>query len=199
MLHPLDLRLTDEAAGELKDILEEMSGHEWSLEDARQRGLELLRLTFLLMDPAEYERRVKDPVILNTGVKMQSVVPSRPPQAFPIPLQGNHMRDLDLKLRQVAHELMSVKRRPTSWRWALVSLYDALGHALALHRPETYWPKEDLGQLTALFNAVSAERPELPQVREAVALIDRIRTTFIADGVTRWPVSLKKLPAVFED
>ena len=29
--------------------------------------------------------------------------------------------------------------------------------------------------------------------------MDRIRTTYIADGVTRWPVSLKKLPGIFED
>lgn len=199
MPHPLDLRLSDEAAEGLQAILEEMSGHAWTLDDAKQRGLELLRLAYLLMDPAEYARRIKDPVILDTGVKMQPVVPSRPPQAFPIPLQGNHLRDLELKLQQVAHELASVKRRPTSWRWALVCMYDALGHALALHRPETYWPKEDLGQLTALFDAIAAERPELPQVQESIALIDRVRTTYVADGVTRWPVSLKMLPAVFED
>ena len=168
MPHPLDLQLTDEAAGELKAILEEMSDHEWTIDEARQRGLALRRFTLLLMDPDEYARRIKEPVVLNPDLQTRSVAASRPPQAFPIPLQGNHYRDLDLKLQQIAHELTFVQHRPTSWRWAVVSLYDALGHALALHRPETYWPKEDLGQLTALFTAVAAERPELPQVREAI-------------------------------
>lgn len=151
------------------------------------------------MDPREYARRSKEHSMAEPDRPAPKAEPARLPQAFPIPLQGNHERDLTLSLEMVAHELPAVRRRPSSWRWVIVALYDALGHALALRRPASYWPKEDLGQLTALFDAVAAERPELPEVREAVALIDRIRTTYIADAVARWPVSLKNLPGIMED
>ncbi len=199
MPHPDEIPLTDEAIEKLRNILEHTSGHAWTFTDAKYRGKELIRLALLLMDPAEYARRMKVTPVLNPELKSTAPAPTRAPQAFPIPLQGYHRRDLDLKLQQVAHELASVKRRPTAWRWAVVALYDALGHALAAHRPENFWLEEALGQLTALFDAVAAERPELPQVRDAIHLVDRLRTTFIADGVTRWPVRLKELPGIFDD
>ena len=96
-------------------------------------------------------------------------------------------------------ELRHVKRRPTHWRWALVALYEALGHTLAQHRPPSFLPYTGLGQLTRLFDAVVGEHAELPQVRASVEEIDRLRTTWITRGVTRWPVALKTLSEVFLD
>jgi len=196
--HPYELKLSDESVLKLQKILERASGKPWTFEDTKQRGLELLRLMLLMIDPDGYARRIKELPVLNPELKANPPAPVRAPQAFPIPLQGYHRRDLELNLQMVAHELEFVKRRPTSWRWAIVALYDALGHALAASRPENFWPEESLGQLTALYDAVAAERPELPQVGDAVHFIDRLRTTFIADGVTRWPVNLKELPSIFE-
>ena len=65
-----------------------------------------------------------------------------------------------------------MEKRPTSWRWALVALYNALGHTLAAHRPASFLPYTGIGQLTKLFEAVSAEHPEIADAREAVERID---------------------------
>ena len=68
-----------------------------------------------------------------------------------------------------------------------------------MHRPASFLPYTGIGQLTKLFDAVVSENPELPQVRASVEEIDRLRTTWITRGVTRWPVSLKNLPGMFVD
>jgi hypothetical protein len=94
-------------------------------------------------------------------------------------------------------ELRWVKRRPTSWRWALVALYNALGHTLAAHCPASFLPYTGIGQLTKLFEAVLAEHPEIADARSAVEEIDRLRTTWITRAVTSWPVDLKGLPRSF--
>ena len=52
---------------------------------------------------------------------------------------------MERALKMLAHELHYVKRKPTYWRWALVALYEAVGHALALHRPATFLAYTGLG------------------------------------------------------
>ncbi len=52
---------------------------------------------------------------------------------------------------------------------------------------------------TPALHAVAATMPELPQVRASVEEVDRLRTTYITWGVTRWPVELKRLPGIFGD
>lgn len=96
-------------------------------------------------------------------------------------------------------ELKNVTRRPTAWRWASVALYNALGHALAKHRPANYVDDPRPGQLVRRFETVAREMPELPQVRASVELVDKLRTTYLPRGVTKWPVDLKTLPGVVED
>ncbi len=121
------------------------------------------------------------------------------PRPFPISLDVDHDREITKKLAMLRDELGHVRRWPSHWRWALVALYDALGHALAKHRPASFLPYLGLGQLTRLFDAVAAEMPELPQVRASVEQIDRLRTQWITRGPTLWPVELRQLPSIFDD
>lgn len=67
------------------------------------------------------------------------------------------------------------------------------------HAPASYADDPRAGQLVRLFDAVAKEMPELPQVRASVEIVDRLRTTHLPRGVTRWPVDLKALPGVVED
>ncbi len=60
--------------------------------------------------------------------------PTRPAQAFPIPLQSYHLCDLEIILQRMATELQMVRQRPTAWRWVVASTYDALDHAPAAHQ-----------------------------------------------------------------
>lgn len=96
-------------------------------------------------------------------------------------------------------ELRWVKRRPTHWRWALVALYNGVGHTLAAHRPTTFLPYTGIGQLSKLFEAVAAEHPEIADGREAVEEIDRLRTVWITKAVERWPAGSELLPRRFLD
>jgi hypothetical protein len=168
--------------------------------EAKYRGLELLRLTLMLLDPKGYEHHLRNP-LLPPGYPMSppSPDPAPIPQRFPIDLDADHPREIERALKMLEDELRLVKRRPTHWRWALVALYNALGHILALHRPASFLPYTGIGQLTKMFDAVAAERLELSLVRESVELVDQLRTRHITLGVTRWPANLKKLPGVFLD
>jgi len=195
--HSLELELSDDQIRKFQRLMRKESRVELSFEEARQRGLELLRLTLMLMDPAGYERRMKEPPVWNLGPV--EPLPLLAPQTIALPLDGDHAQELDLSLQKLAHELELVARRPSSWRWALVALWEALAHALAAHRPGDFRPRGGLGELSRLFLAVSGMYPELPQVGTAIEEIDRLRTRFITAAVTRWPVSRKRLPGIFID
>jgi hypothetical protein len=198
--HPESLELSDEEVEKLRKILNESSTKEWSFSEAKYRGLELLDLTLMLLDPKGYEQHLQHPS-LPPGAPLPPPPPDPVPEprAFPIRLEADHPREIERALQMLADELRYVKRRPTHWRWALVALHDALGHTLAAHRPSTFLPYTGLGQLTRLFDAVAGEYPDLPQVRTSVQEIDRLRTTYVTWGVTRWPVELKRLPEIFLD
>ncbi len=120
------------------------------------------------------------------------------PQPYPIKLDADHPRQIESNLKMVRDELRWVKRRPTSWRWALVALYNALGHNLALHRPASFLPYTGIGQLTRLFDAVATEHPEIVSARRAVEEVDRLRTAWITRAVTSWPANPNHLHPIFD-
>ncbi len=187
---PLSIRISDDEVRKLQKILQDESGREWSFAEARASGQELLDLTCTLM----VEGAQAPP---EAAQAPQDVSPT--PHAFPIPFGVDHDREIAKNLAMLQDELRCVNRWPSHWRWALVALYDALGHALAKHRPASFLPYLGLGQLTRLFDAVAAEMPELPQVRASVEQIDRLRTGWIIRGPTRWPVDVGELPGIFEN
>lgn len=97
-----------------------------------------------------------------------------------------------------------MRGRPASWRSQASELrgeryvYNAVGHALSKHRPAYYVDDPRPGQLIQRLDAVAGEMPELPQVRASVELVDRLRTTYLPRGVTRWLVELKALHSVVD-
>ena len=179
--------------------MRETSQVELSFPEAKERGLELLRLTLMLVDAEGYAKRLKEPPVLNRGLVTPPVAPAPIPQDVALPLEGDHGRAIEVSLQRLTKELQFVKRRPTAWRWALVALWDALAHALAAHRPAGFAPESGLLELPRLFHAVSREHPELPQVEQSVETINDLRTRHISKGVTRWPVDFKQLPGMFSD
>jgi hypothetical protein len=194
--HPDELRLPDEEVREFQRIMREECREELSFEDAKQRGLELLRLFLMFMDPAGYAHRLKEPPVLD----QELVAPPPPmPADVPLPLGDDHLGGLQRSLQQLAKDLPVTRRRPTAWRWAVVCLWTALAHALASHRPAGSQLGAGPGELPRLFRAVAFEHPELPQVETSIDLVDQLRTTWVRVGVTRWPVPLQKLPGLFLD
>lgn len=198
--HPDSLELSDEEIKKLQKILNDMGGKQYNEVEAKYRGLELLRLALMLMDPKGYEYHLRHPLPW-PGASLPAPPPDPPPtpQPFPIKLDADHPAEIRKWLEMLEHELRFVKRRPTHWRWALVALYSALVHTLAMHRPPTFLPYMGIGQLTKLFDAVILERPEIADAREAVEGIDRLRTVWITRAFTQWPVDAKNLPTVFLD
>jgi len=197
--HPLELEISDDEVRRFQQIMRETSQVELSFPEAKERGLELLRLTLMLVDPDGYAKRLKEPPVLNRGLVTPIASPAPVPAEVALPLEGDHARAIEESLQRLAKELQLVKRRPTAWRWALVALWDALAHALAANRPAGFAPVSGLLELPRLFRAVSAEHPELPQVEQSVETINDLRTRHISRGVTRWPVELKQLPGIFLD
>src|ERR1043166_148387 len=190
--HPLELEISDEEVRRFQQIMRETSQVELSFPEAKERGLELLRLTLMLVDPDGYAKRLKEPPVLNRGLVPAGFAPAPTPTEVALPFEGDHARAIDESLQRLAKELPIVKRRPTAWRWALVALWDALAHALAAHRPAGFAFETGLLELPRLFRTVSGEHPELPQVDQTVESINDLRTRHLTKGVTRWPVELKK-------
>jgi hypothetical protein len=198
--HLDSLELSDDEIRRLQAILNASGGEQFNFTETKYRGFELLRITLMLLDPKGYEHHLWNP-LLPPGFPMSppSPDPAPIPQRFPINLEADHPREIERALKMLAEELRLVKRRPTHWRWALVVLYNALGHTLAARRPATFLPYTGIGQLTKMFDAVAGEQPELLQVRDSVKTIDRLRTTYITWGVTRWPIGPSELPGMFLD
>lgn len=197
---PYSLKLTDDQVREFQTILHDRSQRQWSFEEAKARSLEVLRLVLMLLDGEGYDYHLKNPA-LPPGAPMPPPPPDPlpTPQPFPIDLEADHQHETELALKMLADELRQVKRRPTHWRWALVALYNALGHTLAAHRPESFLPYGGLGQLTKLFEAVAKVHPEIAPAKKAVEEIDRLRTTWITRAVAAWPVDVNTLPPLFLD
>lgn len=197
--HPLELDLSDGEVRRFQQILREESKLELTFGEARERALEVLRLSLMLVDPDGYARRLKEPPAPYHWATTPSM-PAPIAQGLALPLEGDHARAIEENLERLGRELRLVRRRPTAWRWALVALWDALAHALAANRPAGFRPEGGLRELPRLFHAVCGERPELPQVEQSVETLNDLRTRHITSGVTRWPVDLKRqLPGTFLD
>jgi hypothetical protein len=78
----------------------------------------------------------------------------------------------------------------------VVALYEALGHSLALRRPDSFLPYEGLGQVSKLFEAVAVEHPAIAPARKAVGGIEQLRCVWITHAVTNWPTR-GTLPPLF--
>lgn len=197
--HPLELDLSDEEVRRFQQIIRDDSSIELTFGEAKERALEVLRLSLMLVDPDGYAQRMKEAPVLNHWATTSSM-PAPVAQHLALPLEGDHARAIEKNLERLGRELRFVKRRPTAWRWALVALWDALAHALAANRPAGFRPEAGLRELPCLFHAVCGEHPELPQVEQSVETLNDLRTQHISLGVTRWPVDLKKqLPGIFHD
>lgn len=189
--------LSEESVRRLQELLEVETGHPWRPLDARLRGIELLELTAMLADPVGWEYWKKHPPFAVVPEPEFESVPI--PQAFPIKLDLDHDVEIRKALAMLEDELRQVKRRPTHWRWAIVALYEALGHALAKHRPASYVDDPRPGQLLRLFDAVAAAVPQRPEARMSVKMVDRLRTACLPRGVTRWPVKATELVCIVAD
>jgi len=198
--HPDSLEISDEQIRRFQEILKHAGAGEVNFTEAKYRGLELLRLFLMLMDPKGYAYHLRHPLPF-PGHPIPAPPPDPPPipQPFPIRLDADHEKEIAQALEMLEDELRNVKRRPTHWRWALVALYNALGHTLAMHRPPTFLPYLGIGQLTKLFEAVASEHPEIVDSRAAVEKIDRLRTTWITRAVTGWPVDPGALGTLFRE
>ena len=176
--------LPDEEVRRLQKILNSEGGYQYSELEAKLRGIELLELFRMLMDPeADEERRQRQ----SPGPKM--VPPPSPPpepQAFPIRLDANHAYEVESSLRMLEYELGRVKQFPTSWRWAVVAAYNALGHALVMRRPAE--PRDAVHHLLELFDAVTEDMPAIQKSREAIEQLEMLRTTWLPRPIGEWPV-----------
>ena len=188
-------QLSDEEIRRLQKILNDEGGYQYSEIEAKYRGLELLELFRMLVDPkADEERRAR----ALSGPKMASPAPSPPPtpQPFPIRLDADHRYEMESNLRMLRYELGRVKTFPSSWRWAVVAAYNALGHALAMRHPVP--PRDALHHLLELFDRVAERVPALREKRSAVEQLELLRTTWLQGSVTDWPGSRQELEKILE-
>lgn len=189
--------LPEDQVRELQQILEAETGHPWRPLDARFAGIELLDLTAMLLDPVGWSYWRKHPPLVVPVPEESPPAPPPTPQPFPIKLDADHDAQLRRELRILEDELRWVQRRPSSWRWVTVALYNSLGHALAKHRPADYRDDPGLGQLLRLFDAVAKPRPEIQPHRAAVQEVERLRCTWITRAVREWPAATGELSRVF--
>jgi len=187
--------LPDEQVRRLQKILNCEDGYQYSEIEAKYRGLELIALFRMLMDPKADEERRRRPA---SGPKMAAPPPSPPPepQAFPIRLDADHAYEVQSNLRMLEYELGRVKQFPTSWRWAIVAAYNALGHALLLKRPAE--PRDPLHHLLERFDAVADGMPATQHSREAVGHVEHLRTTWLSRPVSEWPRTPGRLPVTID-
>jgi hypothetical protein len=189
-------QLSDEEIHRLQKILNDEGGYQYSEIEAKYRGLELLELFRMLMDPeADEARRQRPPA----GSKMAAPPLSPPPvpQPFPIRLDADHRYEVESNLRMLEHELGRVKQFPTSWRWAVVAAYNVLGHALALKHPTE--PRDPSHHLLELFDATALQTPENRDAREAVRQLEVLRTAWLSRPVNEWPLRTVSLAALVRD
>lgn len=185
--------LPEDQIRELQRILEADTGHPWRPLDARFAGIELLDLIAMLLDPVGWSYWRKHPPLVVPVPEESPPAPPPTPQPFPIKLDVDHDAQIKRELRVLEDELRWVQRRPTSWRWAIVALYNSLGHSLAKHRPADYQDDPGPGQLLRLFDAVPKSRPEIRRHRTAVEEVERLRCTWITRAVSAWPIGLEQL------
>ena len=89
----------------------------------------------MLADPDGYAQRLKEQLIFNRGLVTPGAAPAPILLELSLPLKGDHPQAVEGSRQCLGDELQHVKRRPTAWRWALVTLWNALAHPLATHRP----------------------------------------------------------------
>lgn len=149
----------------------ETSNVELTFGEARERALEVLRLSLMLVDPDGYAQRMKEPPVLNRWATAPAM-PVPVAQHLALPLEGDHARAIEENLERLGRELRLVKRRRTAWRWALVALWGAMAHALAAKRPAGIRAEAGPRKLPRIFRAAGGERPELPQAKRSMELLN---------------------------
>lgn len=187
--------ISDEAVAEFQKLMREECGVEMTLEQARKRGSQLVELYRLLLDPEGYERRTTGIAATNHTVYPVDRPRAPEPSAFPIPLDRDDIHEIRSNLALVVDELGKTKQRPNSWRWAVVALYNVLGHCLVRRRRIP--ARDPLRHLMELFDAVAEGDPEMRSYREAVQTLERLRTTWVPYGVERWPIGRADLRRLF--
>lgn len=185
--------LSDQEVRRLQKILNSEGGYQYSKIEAKYRGLELLQLFRTLLDPKADEERRRH---FESGPKMVPRPPSPPPEpeAFPIRLDADHAYEVGSNLRMLEYELGRAKQFPSSWRWAVVATYNALGHALMLRHPAG--PKDPLHHLLELFDAATRGKPLIRRSRQSVEQLELIRTAWLPRMMSDWPVTQAQLPQV---
>lgn len=99
-----------------------------------------------------------------------------------------------LALRELQEHLIHVTRRPSTWRWVIISLHAALKCSLQAHLVATEPAKEPPEDLSQLFRRVSEQMPELPQVEQAITQLDTLRWKYLAKQLSLWPLQRGILP-----
>lgn len=162
-------RFTDEEIREFQRLAKEHAGADLSEAEAHDVAKRLLRTLVIVRD-----------------VTVKAAEPSKP---------DRDTRELTLHLRKLQHELELTASHPSSWRWAVMTLHEAMRLTFALSTP----PAPDDQPLPLRFDPLTDERPELPQVRPAIDLLERLRTKCTSLGVLRWPVGRGRLRAMCSD
>lgn len=189
--------LSDDDFREFQTILREESGEELTLAEARIRALEVVSLFQYFAESLHDQQPPEALAQPNADVFVPSAVPV--PELVPLEPANPGFDGLRESLQQLAVDLPITRRRTTQWRSAIIHLWGALAEVLTKNKPDSIVVGSGPGELSRLFRAVALERPELPQVESSVEVLDDLRTRWLRVGVTRWPVSLGKLPGIFLD
>jgi len=188
--------LSDEDVLEFQRIIAKATGEHLSFEAARLRALELLDLFYLIHDPEGWEQRRSDFIHGYDLPRMGSLdtTPVLHPRPAPLDLQADHREKLGRALVMIGNGRHWVRARPTTWRYAVIALYEAVGHALVLTLGvEVPDPGDGLHHLTPLYDAALGKGSK----REAIEQLEVLRTTYLPVAVSNWIVQSKDLPRLF--
>jgi len=191
-----DFGLTDEDVREFQRIVTETTGQVLSFFEAKTQAAELMDLFFLIHDPAGWRARQEQ---LERGTHLARMAPQLPPDPVPFPapirLNADHLKEVVEGLAFVKDELHWVRFRPTTWRYAVVGLYTALGHAFVLILgSKAPGPGDGLHHLTRLYQALVGKGTGMP---DAVEQLETLRVSYLSLQVSDWKVEPKELPGVF--
>lgn len=179
--------LSEEDIAEFRRIMKEESGQDLTEGEARLRATELVRLYRLLLAPPAPSAEVRQPIA-----------------------SGEMEAPLVRGLTGLLEELDKVDKRPSEWRWALVSLWtllrDTLLQCLAEHRA----PAEATGStfvqppamdLPRLLGVVQREiKITIPShTRRAIEQLNRLHAELERMTPGLWGVIAPGLPATFRE
>lgn len=201
LLIAIEKPLTQERVDQLKSILEKDTGKTLTNDDAWESARNLMRFGAVLLDfSIDQDRKAAGlpPREPKVGVPISIPEPSPPePMPFPIRLDVDHRYEVESNLRMLEYELTRVKQFPSSWRWAVVAAYNALGHALAMRHPVL--PRDPNHHLLELLDGLVERENARSDRRAAVERLELLRTTWIPLAVTQWPITPAELAGALVD